>query len=48
MHCNFARSHKTLRGATPAMAAGLMERPWSIAEIVELIEAREAGAANSN
>jgi hypothetical protein len=41
MHYNFARRHMSLQGATPAMAAGLTERPWHIAEIVELIEARE-------
>jgi hypothetical protein len=30
IHYNFARRHMTLKGATPAMAAGLAERPWSI------------------
>jgi integrase-like protein len=41
MHYNFARRHMSLDGATPAMAAGLTDRPWTIAETVELVEARE-------
>ena len=38
MHYNFARIHKTLK-VTPAMAAGLCERVWSIEEIVNLVPA---------
>lgn len=38
---NFVRMHKTLR-CTPAMAAGLTDRVWSMKDIVALIEAREA------
>jgi IS1 family transposase len=37
---NWTRIHKTLR-VTPAMAAGLTDRVWSMAEIVELIEEAE-------
>jgi IS1 family transposase len=32
---NFCRPHSTLRGATPAMALGLTDHPWSIAELMD-------------
>ncbi len=43
MHYNFARSHKTLTpksslGVTPAMAAGVSERIWTIEDIVKLAD----------
>ena len=41
MHYNFCRIHQTLR-VTPAMEAGVTDRVWDMADIVELIEAREA------
>ena len=45
---NFARVHKRLR-VTPAMAAGLTDRVWEMAEIVDLIDAALAQAqAKSN
>jgi hypothetical protein len=37
---NFVRMHKTLR-MTPAMAAGIMDRLWSMEDIVALVDARE-------
>lgn len=37
MHYNFGRVHQTL-GKTPAMAAGLSDHPWTIAEIIGLME----------
>lgn len=40
MFYNFVRIHKTLR-ITPAMAAGVTDRLWSMEEIVALIDARE-------
>jgi hypothetical protein len=40
MHYNFCRIHKTLR-ITPAMAAGVTDRAWSVADIVAIIEAAE-------
>ena len=41
IHYNFCRIHQTLR-VTPAMEAGVTDRVWDMADIVELIEAREA------
>jgi hypothetical protein len=37
---NFTRIHKTLR-MTPAMAAGISDRLWSMEDIVALVDARE-------
>ncbi len=47
MHYNFCRKHETLTKAkggvhtTPAMAAGVADRVWKIADIVALLEAKE-------
>ena len=35
---NFVRQHHTL-GTTPAVAAGLEEKPWSLERVVEMTEA---------
>jgi hypothetical protein len=35
---NFVRKHYTL-GTTPAVAAGLEEKPWSLEKVVEMTEA---------
>jgi len=40
MHYNFCRIHKTLR-ITPAMAAGVTDHVWDVADIVSMIEAAE-------
>jgi len=40
-YCNFVRIHKTLR-VTPAMAAGVTDRLWEIADIAKLVEDAEA------
>ena len=40
MHYNFCRIHKTLR-MSPAMAAGVETRLWSINDIVDMVEAAE-------
>jgi len=41
MHYNFVRIHKTLR-VSPAMAAGVTDRLWTINDIVHLVELAEA------
>lgn len=38
MHYNFARKHSTL-GQTPAQAAGVEEKRWSVQDIVEMVDA---------
>jgi hypothetical protein len=38
MHYNFCRIHKTLR-VTPAMAAGVTDKLWSIEDIAVIVEA---------
>ncbi|SDX91808.1 IS1 family transposase [Roseicitreum antarcticum] len=43
MHYNFVRTHKTLR-MTPAMAAGLVDTPWEVEDIVALVEKAEDAA----
>jgi IS1 family transposase len=40
LHYNFARVHSTIR-CSPAMAAGVTKRLWSIADIVNLLPAEE-------
>jgi hypothetical protein len=37
---NFVKMHRTLK-MTPALAAGVADRLWSVEDIVALIEARE-------
>lgn len=44
LHHGFCRIHKTLR-VTPAMAAGVTDRLWGIADIVSIIEAAEPAPA---
>ena len=44
MYYNFVRIHKTLR-VTPAMAAGVADRLWEIADIAKLVEDAEAKPA---
>lgn len=41
MHYNYCRTHKTLR-VTPAMAANLVASPWTVDDIVALVEKAEA------
>ena len=44
VHYNFARVQKALRG-TPAMLAGLADKPWTVEQIVGLLDAAEKKAA---
>ena len=40
MHYNFARPHRSLANPyprTPAMAAGITDRVWTVADIVSLL-----------
>jgi IS1 family transposase len=39
---NFVKMHKSLKGLTPAMAAGVSKSLWSMGDIVDLIERAEA------
>ena len=41
LYYNFVRIHKTLK-TTPAMAAGVTDRLWEIADMVEVLEAWKA------
>jgi hypothetical protein len=41
MYYNFVRLHSKLR-VSPAMAAGVSDRLWDVADIVALIETEEA------
>ena len=36
-HYNFCRSHMSLKGATPCMAAGVTSHKWSIQEMIDLL-----------
>jgi hypothetical protein len=40
LYYNFVRIHKSLK-VTPAMAAGVTDRLWSVEDIVALIDARD-------
>jgi len=43
LYYNFAKIHETLR-VTPAMAAGITSKPWTVADIVNLLERAEQAA----
>ena len=45
-HC-FVRIHQTLRTA-PAMAAGVTKRLWEMTDVVDMLEAFEAGRDYGN
>ncbi len=36
---NFVKQHRSLKGISPAMAAGVTDRLWSVADIAALVEA---------
>jgi IS1 family transposase len=39
---NYCRPHQTLKGITPAMAAGVTDHVWTIGELIGLLESAEA------
>jgi len=41
MHYNFVKTHRSLNGITPAVAAGVTDRLWDISDIVAVVEAAE-------
>ncbi|HUP61402.1 MAG TPA: IS1 family transposase [Thermoanaerobaculia bacterium] len=46
MYYNFVREHMTIK-RTPAVAAGVTDRPWTMLDIVDLIESAECEAAQA-
>jgi IS1 family transposase len=42
---NFVKQHKTLKGISPAMAAGLSETLWSMTDLAEMVDAAGPKAA---
>jgi IS1 family transposase len=40
-HYNFCRPHQSLKGKTPAMAAGVTDHVWSLDELIGLLETAE-------
>jgi IS1 family transposase len=40
MHYNFCRKHMSLKGETPAMAAGLADHAWTLDEVIALLPER--------
>jgi hypothetical protein len=44
---NFVKQHKSLKGLTPAMAANVTDRLWSIEDIVTLVENAEIQAISA-
>lgn len=47
-HYNWARKHASLGGRTPAMAQGLTDRAWTVADIVGLLDAAERKVIGTN
>lgn len=41
MHYNFCRPHAALNGQTPAMAAGIADRVWTVNDLIALLEDAE-------
>ena len=47
MYYNFVKTHQSLR-MTPAMAAGVTSSPWTVEDIVRLVEERERRRREEN
>jgi hypothetical protein len=45
MHYNFYRVHQSLKGQTPATAAGIADHPLLLTQLVEVLEEWERKAA---
>ena len=43
---NFVKKHKTLKGLSPAMAAGLSSTLWSMTDLAEMIDAAQPKPGN--
>jgi hypothetical protein len=41
MHYNFCRPHMSLKGKTPAQAAGVTSRRWTVEDLIRLLEEAE-------
>ena len=45
---NFVKQHKSLKGLSPAMAAGISDTLWSMTDLAEMVDAAaEAGQART-
>ncbi len=48
MHYNFCRPHMSLQGKTPAQAAGVTTKKWTVQDVISLLANNSEGAEESN
>lgn len=48
MYYNWCRPHASLKGKTPAMAAGIAHEVWTVEDMVKLLEAKEKAAIGTD